>query len=392
MMEPRRQFLRFLAGSPFAGALGLSQSGLISSPKDAVNVMDFEAVARKVLPPAHFGYMATGVIDDATLRANRNGMDRYFVRARRLVDVEKVDTSVTLFGTRWETPLMIMPVGSQKAFHPEGEMAAARAGNKMKTLQILSTVTNSSVEDVTKAAGRPIWYQLYTTSAWSVTERLVKRAENAGCPVLVFTVDLPAGRSTETEKRMRRTDTRKCEACHDTPQGPGAGFLKRKPMFDGIDMKDVPFSAPSLTWSFVDRLKASTKMKLVLKGITTAEDAVLCREHGVDGIIVSNHGGRAEESGHSSIESLEEVVDAVGSSLPVMVDGGFRRGTDIFKALALGARAVGVGRPYIWGLAAFGQPGVEQVLGILRAELELAMRQFGAPRLNAIHRGFIARR
>ncbi|MBI4910723.1 MAG: alpha-hydroxy-acid oxidizing protein [Acidobacteria bacterium] len=391
MIEYRRQFLRFLAGSPLSGA-SWAQSGMIANPKDAINVMDFEAVARKVLPPAHFGYMATGVIDDATLRANREGMDKFYLRPRRLVNVEKVDTSVTLFGTRWETPLMIMPVGSQKAFHTEGEVAVARAGNKQRVLQILSTVTNSSVEEVTKAAGRPIWYQLYTTSSWSVTERLVKRAENAGCPVLVFTVDLPAGRSTETEKRMRKLDTRKCEACHDTPQGPGAGFLKRKPMFDGIEMKDVPFSAPSQTWAFVDKLKASTKMKLVLKGITTAEDGVLCREHGVDGIVVSNHGGRAEESGRSSIESLAEVVEAVGSAMPVMVDGGFRRGVDVFKALALGARAVGIGRPYIWGLAAFGQAGVEQVLTILRAELELAMRQFGAPSLNAIHRGFVARK
>jgi isopentenyl diphosphate isomerase/L-lactate dehydrogenase-like FMN-dependent dehydrogenase len=306
--------------------------------------------------------------------------------------VSKVDTSVNLFGTTWETPIVIAPVGSQRAFHPEGELAVARAGNARKNLQILSTVTTTSIEDVTGAAGRPVWFQVYVTASWNVTEKLVRRAEAAGSPVLVFTVDLLAGRSTETEQRFRRQDTRKCNACHDTPTGPGPGFLKRKPMFDGIDMSGVVFNSPMHTWKFVDRLKALTRMKLVLKGITTAEDAALCREHGVDGIIVSNHGGRAEESGRSSIESLPEVVEAAGSSMPVMVDGGFRRGTDIVKALALGARAVCVGRPYIWGLSAFGQPGVERVLELYRAELEQAMRQFGVPSIGAINRSFIARK
>ncbi|MGA2716315.1 MAG: alpha-hydroxy acid oxidase [Bryobacteraceae bacterium] len=385
----RRQFLRFLAGSPFA-ALPLSawqaqlpSAGVLASPKDALNVMDFEEAARRALPPAHWGYMATGVDDDATLRANREGFKHIQLRPRRLVDVSKVDLRTDVFGTAWEAPIFICPVGEQKAFNPEGEVATARAARAKKAVQILSTVTSFPVEEVAKALGTPPWYQLYMPSRWEATEKMVRRVEAAGCPVLVWTVDLLGGRNTETMERFRRTDTRDCAACHTSPRGGAAD----RPMFDGIQGGINPSSA---TWDYVDRLKKMTRMKLMLKGIETREDARLCREHGVDGIVVSNHGGRATEDLRPTIDSLPEVVEAAGGQIPVLVDGGFRRGTDIFKALALGARAVGIGRPYIYGLSSFGQEGVERVLDILRAELQMVMKQCGTTAIAQITRASVA--
>jgi isopentenyl diphosphate isomerase/L-lactate dehydrogenase-like FMN-dependent dehydrogenase len=393
-MPNRRAFLRFLASSPllarfpspFVNALQQLPDSVVASPADAINVFDFEAAARKALPPAHFGYMATGVDSDATLKANREGYSHYQLRPRRLVDVSHVDLSTEIFGTKWPTPIVIAPVGSQKAFHPEGEVAVARAARAKDTLQILSTVTTSSVEEVTQARGTPIWYQLYPTNQWEATRKLVKRAEAAGCPVLVFTVDLLAGRNTETLSISRRMDSRQCSNCHGSEP---AATYRRKPMFDGIDTAGLSLVAPAITWEFVRRLKDLTSMKLVLKGIETTEDAALCLQNGVDGIVVSNHGGRAEESGRATIDSLPEVIQVVGKRIPVLVDGGIRRGTDIFKALALGARAVAIGRPYLWGLAAFGQPGVEQVLEILRREFELVMKQCGTRSLSEISPSFV---
>jgi isopentenyl diphosphate isomerase/L-lactate dehydrogenase-like FMN-dependent dehydrogenase len=361
---------------------GAPEPTLIASPNDALNVLDFEPVARQILPPAHYGYLATGVDDDATLQANRAGFSKFQIRARRLVDVSRIDTSTELFGTTWKTPIVLAPVGSQKAFHADGEMASARAAGARGHLLILSTGTTTSVENVTSARGGPIWYQLYPTDTWRITQALVKRAERAGCPVLVLTVDLPAGRNTETEARFARKDTRQCAGCHQ-------GFFRRKPMFDGLDLRGVSFSFPGLTWEFVRRLKDTTKMKLVLKGIETREDAALAVQHGVDGLIVSNHGGRAQEGGRATIECLPEVIDAVQGKIPVLLDGGVRRGTDVFKALALGAKAVGIGRPYIWGLAAFGQPGVEKVLDILTRELALMMRHAGVTSLGKLDRSFV---
>jgi 4-hydroxymandelate oxidase len=399
----RRRFLTFLASSPL---LALSASGawsalvesaqaaesdgptraLIASANDALNVFDFELVARQKLPPAHYGYLATGVDDDATLLANRTGFSKIQIRARRLVDVSRIDTSTELFGTTWKTPIVLAPVGSQKAFHADGEMASARAAGARGHLQILSTGSTTSVENVTSAWRGPIWYQLYPTDTWRITQALVKRAERAGCPVLVLTVDLPFGRNTETEVRFRQSDTRQCASCHQ----PGwAGYFRRKPMFDGLDLTGVSMAAPGLTWEVVRRLRDITKLKLVLKGIETREDAELAVRHGVDGIIVSNHGGRAQEGGRGTIECLPEVVDGVQGKLPVLIDGGFRRGTDIFKALALGARGICIGRPYIWGLAAFGQAGVDKVLDILTRELVLMMRHAGTTSVGKIDRSFI---
>jgi isopentenyl diphosphate isomerase/L-lactate dehydrogenase-like FMN-dependent dehydrogenase len=352
-------------------------------PADALNVNDLEAFARRVLPPAHFGYIATGVDGDATLRANTEAFRKVAVRPKRLVNIDKIDTSVSLFGTRWKTPLLLAPCGSQKGFHPEGEAAVARAAKSRQTLQVLSTATTTPVEEVIREAGYPVWYQLYATNRWETTAKLVRRAENAGCPVLVLTVDLPAGRNTETQERFKRLDSRPCATCHGDPR---QTYFRRKPMFDGIDMSAGigALFHPGMDWAFVDRLRALTKMKLVVKGIVTADDARLCLEHGVDGLIVSNHGGRAEDSGRGSFDALPEVAAAVGKAIPIILDGGIRRGTDIVKAIARGATAVAVGRPYLWGLGAFGQPGVERAIDLLNEEFDLAMRQCGMRALSEV--------
>src|ERR1700722_12996139 len=388
----RRNFLKFVAASPLFAALPLrawqthTLDEILSTPKDALEVMDFEAAAKKALPPAHWGYMTSGVDDNITRDTNHEAYKRIQLRPRKLLDVSKISTRVELFGASWDSPIFLCPVGAQGMFHADGEIGVARAAQSKKALQILSTVTSHSVEDVIKARGGPVWYQLYAVSNWGYTERIAKRAEDAGCPVVAWTIDLLAGRNTETASRYRRIDNRQCADCHGEPFG---SVTTSRPMFDGLDMKGAAMNSPTFTWENVDRLKKATRMKLVLKGIETREDARLCVEHGVDGILVSNHGGRAAETYRATIECLPEVVDSVAGRIPVMVDGGIRRGTDAYKALALGAKAVGVVRPYIWGLSAFGQPGVEKVIEILRGEFEMTMKQCGARWLAEISRSTV---
>ena len=385
MNRSRRAFLRFLAGSPlFAGAMGAasvaapqqSDDFVISDASQAINVLDFEAAARKALPPAHWGYLSTGVDDDVTLKANREGFLHYQLRSRRLVDTTKIDTSVELFGTKWETPIVLAPSGT--LFHPEGPLPVARAAQKQKTLQVLGGFQESKhpIEEVMKERGGPVWYQLYASQEWETTQQTVKRIERSGCPVLVWTVDILGGRNLETAQRLRRLDTRMCMNCHTNDPQVRPGQAARN----------------TLTYETLRRLKDTTSMKVLVKGIENPEDAELCVKNGADGIIVSNHGGRATESGRATIDSLPEVVQAVRNRVPVLVDGGFRRGTDVFKALALGARAICIGRPYMWGVAAFGQPGVETVLSILRREFNLAMAECGKSSLAEIGSSSIIKR
>jgi 4-hydroxymandelate oxidase len=383
-MNSRRQFLSFLAASPLAlRADDMVTTAAITNPKDAASIMDFEEAARRNIPIAHWAYMATGVDDDATLKANREGYKKFQLRPRRLVDVSNVDQKVELFGTTWESPIYICPCGSQRAFHADGELGTARAAKAKNTLQMLSTVSSTSVEDVRDALGRPPWFQLYAPSKWDSVEKMVHRVEAAGCPVLVLTVDVNPGRNTETQRRLSVADQRVCGSCHTA--APGAN--SNKPMFAGLDRG---MNSPSFNWEFVDRLRKLTRMKLMIKGLETREDAALAVEHGADGIVCSNHGGRAMDTGRASVEALPEVLDGAKGRVPVFLDGGVRRGSDVFKALALGARGVGIGRPYLWGLGAFGQAGVERVIDILRAELTLTMRQCGARSIKEITRSYIA--
>jgi len=397
----RRQFFQFLAASavltPSVRALAQQAAisndpAVIRSAKEALQVMDFEPAARRALPPAHWGYMASGSEDDATLRANIAAFGKIGLKPRRLVDVSKPGLSTEVFGQKWETPLFMCPVGGQQAFNPEGELATARAAKARKHQMILSNVSTYSVEDVEKTLGVAPWQQLYMPVAWDETEKMVKRIEDAGCLVLVWTVDLLAGRNTPTMVRFGRQDTRDCQQCHTVRANlSGDGFAVdpiSRPMFDGLSGRFNPNNA---TWATFDRLKKLTKMKVMLKGIDSGEDAELAVQHGVDGLICSNHGGRAAETLRATIDCLPDVVQAVKGRVPVFLDGGVRHGADIYKALASGARGVGMGRPYIWGLSAFGQEGVERVLEILRAELTMTMQQMGTPTVKDITAARIAR-
>jgi isopentenyl diphosphate isomerase/L-lactate dehydrogenase-like FMN-dependent dehydrogenase len=386
----RRRFLQFLAASPLFAHSALAEGlrpqdpmdwaprdldKLIADPTQALDVFDFEPVMKQNVPPAHFGYMATGVDDEVTVRANREGFRKFELRPRRLVDVSKIDISAKIFGGKYDSPIVIAPTGSNRAFHPDAEIAVAKAAKLGNHLQILSTVATTSIEDATAARGAPVWFQLYTTQRWQVAEGLVKRAEAAGAPVIAVTLDVRTPAKWETFVRLRRTDTRDCGSCHGLND-----YLSRKPNFTGIDLGGVSSTVvTNLTWDVIKRLRDAVKVKLVLKGILTSEDAKLAADAGIDGLVVSNHGGRVEDGVGATIEVLPDIVHAVGGRMPVMVDSGFRRGSDIVKALAIGAQAVCIGRPYLWGLGAFGQPGVERVLAILRAETRNAMAQLGAP-------------
>ena len=406
----RRKFLQYLAASPLvaSGAIdgygmeapsklpdpmiwGLADRELIKSPKDAINVFDFEPVARKNVPPAHFGYMASGIDDEVTLRANRDGFLKFQLRPRRLNDVSKVDMSVELFGAKYDSPIFVCPTGGNKFFHPDGEVAVAKAARVGTHLQILSTSSNDSVEDVTSARGAPIWFQLYASPKWEVAQALIKRAESAGCPVLAVTVDRVGGRNQETLFRLMREDTRECSGCHDR-----TSFAKRalrRHNYDGLDLSGITGSGESsnLSWETVKRMRDITKMKIVLKGILTPEDAELAVQNGMDGILVSNHGGRGEDNGRSTIDALPEIITAVNGRMPVIIDSGFRRGTDVVKALAIGAQAAGIGRPYLWGLGAFGQAGVERVLDLVRTETRAAMQQCGVRSVKELNPSFVRR-
>lgn len=406
----RRKFLQYLAASPLvaSGALdvygmeapsklpdpmiwGLADRELIKSPKDAINVFDFEPVARKNVPPAHFGYMASGIDDEVTLRANRDGFLKFQLRPRRLNDVSKVDMSVELFGVKYDSPIFVCPTGGNKFFNPDGEVAVAKAARVGNHLQILSTSSNDSVEDVTRARGAPIWFQLYASPKWEIAQALIKRAESAGCPVLAVTVDRVGGRNQETLFRLMREDTRDCSGCHDRTSFAKRTF--RRHNYDGIDLSGITGSGESsnLSWETVKRMRDITKMKIVLKGILTPEDAELALQNGMDGILVSNHGGRGEDNGRSTIDALPEIITAVNGRMPVIIDSGFRRGTDVVKALAIGAQAAGIGRPYLWGLGAFGQEGVERVLDLVRAETRAAMQQCGVRSVKELNPGFVRR-
>jgi 4-hydroxymandelate oxidase len=398
----RRRLLQFLAASPLfaraALAEGLRPSDpinwaprdldqLIADPKQALDVFDFEPVMKKNVPPAHFGYMATGVDDETTLHANREGFRKFALRPRRLVDVSNIDMRSEILGTTYDSPIVVAPTGSNRAFHPDGEIAVAKAAKIGNHLQILSTVATTSIEDAIAARGAPVWFQLYTTQRFEVAEGLVKRTQAAGAPAIVLTLDVRTPANWETFIRLRRTDTRECGSCHGVND-----YLSRKPNFSGIDLGGVSGTVvTNLNWDLIKRLRDLVKVKLVLKGILAFEDAKIAADSGIDAIVVSNHGGRVEDGVGATIEVLPEIVEAIAGRIPVLVDSGFRRGSDIIKALAIGAKAVCIGRPYLWGLGAFGEPGVERVLAILRAETRNAMQQLGAPSVKDLTPAMVRR-
>ena len=397
VLRARREFLKFLLASPYVAALGgagaflgrtataqspSNASDVIATPADALTVLDFEEAARRKVQPGHWAYMASGVDEDGTLRANREAFKHVQLRPRRLHDPAKVDMHVDLFGTVYASPIYLCPTGGERSFHAEGELAVARAAKARNTLQVLSTAASTGIEDVNQALGRPVWYQVYAPNTWEANEALMKRVDAAGSTVIALTVDNITGRNSETYLRTRPKDLTQCNSCH--PSGPGSG---PRPMTANLPRGTTRVA---IDWSFVDRLRKQWKGKFIVKGIDTREDARMAVDHGLDAIMVSNHGGRATETLRATLEALPEVVAEVGGRIPVFVDGGFRRGTDVFKALALGAKGVGIGRPFLWGLGAFGQAGVDRVLEILQGELKMAMGNCGTEKVSDITRTFVA--
>ena len=344
----------------------------IESPDEAINVWDFERAAHASNLAQHWDYLHMGVDDYETRRANREGFQRLMLRPRRLGGeaLAEIDTSVELYGRRWASPLFLCPVASLEAYHTQGESGAARAARPRDILQMQSHQSSQSYADIAEARGEPHWFQIYTTPDWNVNKRVIDRVAGAGCPALVWTIDLLGGSNRELQRRTLAGEGYSsvlCQTCHQHHPD------YRRPMRAGLEGPEGP--RYPYTWDYVKRLKDASDMKVILKGIMTAEGAEQAIEHGADGIFVSNHGGRAVNSMWSSIDSLPEVVNAVRGRVPVFIDSGVRRGTDIFKALALGADAVGIGRPYVWGLGAFGEDGVGKVIDLILSELRIAMRQ-----------------
>jgi 4-hydroxymandelate oxidase len=301
------------------------------------------------------------------------------------VDVSRIDTSTIVLGSPVSMPVLIAPTAFHRLAHPEGELATARAAGRAGTLMAASTSSTYTLEEIAKAATGPLWYQLYVYRDHGLARNLIQRAEAAGYRALCLTVDTPILGSRERDHRNKLTlpagiRMRNFEAAGLDTAKTGVNFLEYA--FKQLD--------PSLTWDAVEWLRGETRLPLILKGIIAPEDGALAAERGVDGIVVSNHGGRQLDGAEATLRALPRVVDAVAGRAEVFVDGGVRRGTDVVKALALGARAVLIGRPCLWGLAAAGEEGVARVLEMLRQELALAMALCGCPVVGAIDRSLIA--
>ena len=345
------------------------------------NLLEYEEAARRILPPEVYDYYAGGAEDEVTLRANRTAFEQYFLRQRVLVDVSRIDLSTEILGIQLPSPVLLAPAAFQRLANPEGELATARAAAGAGSILIASTLANWSVEDIASAASGRLWLQLYIFRDRSLTRDLVLRAENAGCRAICLTVTVPVQGNRERDARnaFRLPDALEIANFAHAPQSrlPDAeasalaAFIKRE--FD-----------PSLTWDDVAWLRSISRLPIVVKGITSAEDALLAVEHGVDAIIVSNHGGRQLDYAQPTLFALPGVVDAVDAKIPVLLDGGVRRGTDVVKALALGASAVLIARPYLWGLAVGGEDGVTQVLSILHAEIERTLALIGKTSIGAL--------
>lgn len=383
----RRAACRYLAGlgmgiRRLAGLEGISPDDPVLEP---ANVFDFAKLAKAKLDPLAWDYLEGGTEDEVSLRDNREAFNRIIIRQRALVDVHKIDLSLELLGQKLPYPIFLCPAGGKECFWRDGEMETARAAAAAKALHI----TNGGIEKLTESGQGPVWWMV-TTGGEFRTERTMKsfvqRLENQGCAGICFTVDI-----MYVSHRERNIHNRFVRAWCNLPGGiprDAQGNLPR----DGTPERAGIYPsrpAPTPTWETVRQLRAMTKLPIILKGILIEEDARRAVECGVDAIIVSNHGARALDHVGATIEALPEVVAGAQGKIPVLIDGGFRRGTDILKALALGAKAVGIARPYLYGLSVFGQKGVERVLELLRTELALDMGLAGVPNLAAIDRSLV---
>ncbi len=342
-----------------------------------VNLAEFEALARVAMDPAAFDYVAGGAWDEITLAENEAAWRRRRFRPRVLVDVSAVDPSTTMVGTATALPLAIAPMAVHGLAHPDGEVATARAAGAAGVPFTLSTMSSRSIEEVAAAApGGTNWFQLYTQADPGRTRELVDRAAAAGFTALIVTVDLPRLGYRERDRRSG-FELSGLGNFADAPDGPthGGGVHATADGFARLEAQlDV-----GLTWADLATIRSWSPLPLVLKGILTHEDARLAVEHGVDVVVVSNHGARQLDRVPATLDALTEVVDAVGDGAEVWIDGGVRRGLDIAIAVALGARGVLLGKPVIWALAAGGQAGVERAVAILREEFEIALALLGAP-------------
>jgi len=350
-----------------------------------VNVLDFEALARGRMKRAFYDYYAGGAEDEATLTANRGAFAEVFLRPRVLVDVSRIDTSTSVLGSPVSMPVLIAPTAFHRLAHRDGELATARAAGRARTLMVASTIATYSLEEIARVATGPLWYQLYMYKDRSLARNLIQRAEAAGYRAICLTVDTPLLGSRERDHRNKFTLPAGIRMRNFEDAGLGVSTLG-----DSFHTYVHRQLDASLTWDMVAWLRGETRLPLILKGIIAPQDGALAAERGVDGIVVSNHGGRQLDGTEATIRALPRVVDAVAGRAEVFVDGGVRRGTDVVKALALGARAVLIGRPCLWGLAAAGEEGVARVLEMLRQELALAMALCGCPRAAAIDRSLIA--
>lgn len=349
-----------------------------------LNPRDFEAAAREKLSAGVYDYYAGGAGDEITVRENELAWTRRRLVPRMLVDVSTCDLRTTVLGHDISMPIITAPCALNRLAHPDGEIAVARAVSAMGTAQVLSTLSSTSLEDVAAAAPAPRWFQLYCYRDRSITHELVKRAEAAGYVAICVTVDVqrPGNRERDMRNGFRVPPNVRAAnfgtAIADTSDG--SALLKY--INDQFD--------PSLTWEALDWLRSITSLPIVVKGILAPGDARLAVKHGAAGIGVSNHGGRQLDTVLTSCDALPPIVDAVAGAAEIFVDGGIRRGTDVLTALALGARAVLIGRPYLWGLAVDGERGVSRVLALLREDLSLSMALAGAPSISRIDRELIA--
>jgi 4-hydroxymandelate oxidase len=339
-------------------------------------IAEFEAVARERLDPAHYDYFAGGAQDEITLRENESAFQRLRLVPRVLRGSDKRDLSVELLGTPSSMPILVAPTAFHRLAHPDGELATARAAARAGTIMIVSMAATTAIEDIAAAAREVapdpgLWFQLYLQPDLEFSEAIVRRAENAGVKAFVVTVDSPVLGRRERDDR---------NGFHDLPPGLAVENLRNvgenRSGGNASHVREIVMSA-GLNWDHIAWLRSKTKLPVLIKGVLHAEDARLAVHHGVAGIVVSNHGGRQLDTVPATIDVLPEIAAAVGGALPVLLDGGIRRGTDVVKALALGADAVGVGRPVVWGLAAGGREGVSEVLEMLRADFDQALALCG---------------
>ncbi|WP_141618169.1 alpha-hydroxy acid oxidase [Myxococcus sp. AB036A] len=361
-------------------------AGAESNP---VNLAEYARLARKRAEPSAWDFIAGGSDDERTLAANRAAFERWTLRPRILSGRDTVDVSVHLFGRTLASPLLVAPIGYQGLAHPAAEVATVQGAGAAHTAMVVSTMSNRTLEDLARAASAPLWFQLYCLKDPGLTLSLVRRAESAGYEALVITVDMP--RMGRRERDLRngfalpahlRPSNLLMEASpelHRSQQGTSGVALHVGQLFDA-----------ALSWSTVERLKQQTALPVLLKGVLTREDAQRAASVGIDGIIVSNHGGRQLDGAPASLDVLPEVVEGAGGRCRILLDGGIRRGTDVLKARALGADAVLIGRPIMWGLIARGAEGVTDVLRLLRAELEQALALCGQSRWTEIDRSLVA--